>query len=72
MIEKPPQNTSRTLKHHSMSSVSECALTEFFDGHDLILAHALTGLVVGQSPRVKKTTLDAFPEEKHLERSFKP
>jgi len=51
--------------------VFECALTKGFNGHDLILAHALTGLVVGQSPRVKKMTLDAFPEMKHLERSFK-
>lgn len=47
----------------------KCALTECFHRDDLILAHALAGLVIGQSPRVKETALNALPEEKHIEKS---
>lgn len=62
VIEKPAQNIIQCVK---------CALTETFHGDDLILAHALAGLVIGQSPRVKETALDAFPEEKHSENTDK-
>ncbi len=62
VIEKPAQNIIQCVK---------CALTEFFHGDDLILAHALAGLVIGQSSRVKETALDAFPEEKHSEKTDK-
>lgn len=37
-------------------------LTECFHYDDLILAHALTGLVIGEFSRVKKTALDTFPK----------
>lgn len=45
---------------HALNSVG-IILFECFHRDDLILAHALAGLVIGQSPRVEETALNAFP-----------